>query len=791
MIALENDRLQFSIEPERAVWGLLPAQAEGLSLQEVRMQVHYRLGRERRRALHEWPAPQLTSLEGVPSAHGPLRQLQLVCEPPQGGVSFTITFALPERHPIFLWKLAIHNHSDLPVLVDRLELLRTGAGAGALVFPSPPRALAFYSNGWQSWSWSGAYGSNDRFRRTRLGPLRAPTDVNPGTPQPSRAGHFSSDMFGVLGDRHLRTAVLAGFLSQQQHFGSLEAVLHASNPILRLWANGDGARLDPGAAIEIDWGCLYFFNVDDPDPLAPYLEAVARQHGLTNYPSLQAAPPSGWCSWYQFSSAQYTGTITPADLEGNLEAMHRLHPDLPLEVFQIDDGFEASPGDWFSFNPAFPDGVAGLAERTRQLGLRPGLWLAPFVVHPKSRLAAEHPDWLLRGAFGRPANAGFSWNSLATSLDLTHPEALAYAGEVVRKAAGEWGFKYLKLDYLYTAALPGKRRDPTRTRAQVLHTGLKVLREAAGDDVYLLGCGCPLGPAIGLVDAMRIGSDTHPTWYPEINGIQAFIEQEPNFPSARNACQNALTRASLHRRWWINDPDCLLLRSESHLTEAEVRTVATVIAMSGGSLFVSDDLPALPPERLRIATSLLPLIGEAPTVLDWFDAGTPARLRVDLRNASGGWHLLALFNWEDAPQDVTVNLREFGLDQTQSYYASEFWNQKVHHVTRGKLLRERLPAHGALLYAVRPQDPGVPVYLGSDLHISQGLEVAQWDASDDHLKLTLQRPGAAQGRLVFSLPAPPKQADLDGRSLSWETGREDLCLLTVQFRHTAHLNLAW
>ncbi len=791
MLALENNLLQFHIEPERASWSLSSNGPESLSLQNVEMEAFYRVERVHAHALHEWLSPRISTQEDIPSSQGPLRTLQVSLGPDRYGLRFTLTFALPEIHPLFLWKLSIEHTGEQPVFVDRLELLRTGGKSSGIVFPSPARGLAFFSNGWQSWSWCGAYGFDDRSRRTRLGPIRTPTDANPGTPQPRSAGHFSSDMFAILGDRHQRMGVLAGFLSQQQHFGSLEARLNATHPSLRMWSNGDGARLDPGASLESDWACIQFLGLDVPDPLAPYLDAVARQHDLTNRPSLQADPPSGWCSWYQFSSAQYTGTITPADLERNLEALKEIQPNLPMRIFQIDDGFEAKVGDWFSFTPAFPDGIAGLAGRARQAGLVPGLWLAPFILQPKSALASEHPDWLLRGGLGLPANAGYLWNSFASALDLTHPDALAYACEVVRRAVHEWGFDYLKLDFLYAASLPGKRRDPTRTRAQILRTGLSALREAAGEGATLLGCGCPLGPAIGLVDAMRIGTDTHWTWYPEINGIQAFIQQEPNLPAVRNACQNALTRANLHRRWWINDPDCLLLRKETQLSEAEVQTAATVITMTGGSFLLSDDLAHLPPDRLRIAEAILPLIGEPAQALDWFDAQTPSKLRLDLRAAAGSWHLLAVFNWDDEPRDTIVNLREFGLDPQEVYLVSEYWSQKSQLIRRGKLLREKIPAHGTRLYAVRPLDGLSPAYVGSDLHLSQGLEVSRWEPTPSGLELSIQRPGASQGRLALRLPSSPKKVILDGQSVRPETSPDGIYHLPVEFLRTASLSLSW
>jgi alpha-galactosidase len=583
--------------------------------------------------------------------------------------------------------------------------------------------------------------------------------------------------------------VLAGFLSQRQHFGSLEARIGALPPALRLWANGDGARLDPGAVLETDWACLQIVNPDEPDPLAPYLEAVAREHGLGPFPA-QAAP-TGWCSWYQYSSDDYIGALTAQDVQSNLQALGRLRGQLPLEVIQIDDGYETRVGDWYSFRPAFPAGVSPLAAEIRAAGFTPGLWLAPFIVDPRSRLAAEHPDWLLRGPTGRPANAGFLWNAFTTALDLTHPPALEYAAGVVQTAAHEWGNSYLKLDFLYAAALPGRYRDPARTRAQVLRQGLGALRAAAGPSVTLVGCACPLGSGIGLVEAMRIGADTARRWNPSVSGVEAFLKSEPNLPAARNAAHNALTRAALHRRWWVNDPDCLLLNPHSHLTLDEVRTSAAVIALTGGSLLLSDDLAHLPPERLRIARALLPLIGLRPWVIDWLDSPAPQRLRLDLENTSGLWHLLALFNWDDRPRSLALRLADFGLDPQQVYMAREFWSGEVAGLSEERPLARDYPAHACRVWALRMVAPDAPFYLGSDLHISQGLEVAAWQAGAEGVSLRLERPGPDRGQALLGLPAPPLQAHLGGLSIPWQTPAPGIYAFEVQIDRSAQMEVTF
>ncbi|HEX9616739.1 MAG TPA: alpha-galactosidase, partial [Anaerolineales bacterium] len=741
---LENRSLQLTINPNISRWSVSSRDWNRTSLQDIQVGMHYRRGRSSHHILDQWRRATVSALETADSPHGPLRRLHISTGVKDEDLACELVFALPEDEPLLFWQLSVENRGSQPVLVDRLDLLSTG-----FIYPShsgPPGSLqistkpekvtgrshknspstspgeiAFFSNGWQTWSYTGTYSRDARYHRTRLGPFRSPLYSNAGTPRPRRPGLFVSDMFAVLADRRQRAGLLVGFLSQQRHFGSIEAYIGGPEPALRVWASGDGARLDPGARMASDWACLHFLHLDSPDPLGPYLEAVSREHGLEASVARTTRPPTGWCSWYQFSSEDSIGTITAEKLRENIAAIAQLSSRLPLQVIQIDDGFESLVGDWSSFTAGFPDGVAPLAAEIRQAGCTPGLWLAPFILHPKSRIMADHPEWVLRNHLGRPTNAGFFWNSFAAALDLTHPEAQAYAREVVHTAVHEWGFSYLKLDFLYAAALPGRRHDPTRTRAQVLRSALESLREAAGAESFLLGCACPLGPAIGIVDAMRIGADTSADWLPVFKGRKHFLKTERGFPSARNASHNAITRAALHRRWWINDPDCLLLRPETNLSLAEVQTIATVIALTGGSLILSDHLPDLPTDRLRIAETLLPLIGERPHILDWFDNATPGRLQVDLDGPAGRWHLLALFNWEDEPMDVTLSISDLYLDPSKAYYAREFWRGDIRQIRGDQpndepVIFKGVPPHGVVLLAVRPARPFRPQYLGSDLH---------------------------------------------------------------------------
>ena len=56
-------------------------------------------------------------------------------------------------------------------------------------------------------------------------------------------------------------------------------------------------------------------------------------------------------------------------------------------------------------------------------------------------------------------------------------------------------------------AVPGPRHEDVDGVA-AYRSGLELVREVVGPDVQLVGCGAPLLPSVGLVDAMRVSPDT-------------------------------------------------------------------------------------------------------------------------------------------------------------------------------------------------------------------------------------------------------------------------------------------
>ena len=302
-------------------------------------------------------------------------------------------------------------------------------------------------------------------------------------------------------------------------------------------------------------------------------------------------------------------------------------------MFQVDDGYQAAIGDWQLLAPTFPSSLDRLAADIGAAGYLAGLWLAPFVVAPHAVLAQEHPEWIVRRASGRAVIGLINppWGGETFVLDTTHPDVLAHLEQLARELVA-MGWRYLKLDFTYAPSFAGEWHDASLTPAQRVRAGYDAIRRGAGDDTFLLACGAPLGPCIGVVDGMRIGPDVAPWWAPPAVH-NAYADAAP---STKNAARNTMARSFQHRRLWLNDPDCLMLRTRDTQLDAEqIETWARVVAASGGMVLVSDDLALLDASARRILDDVITegravdarAEATAPAeCIDLLDAWTPARL---------------------------------------------------------------------------------------------------------------------------------------------------------------------
>jgi alpha-galactosidase len=511
----------------------------------------------------------------------------------------------------FSWQVA--NTGTTPVPVRSVAVVHDVGGVRG--------RLGMYQHGYQSWSRSGVVhpgvDTDPAASATlQLLVMSHHADERHGPPEVLR-----SELVTVLADDD--GGYLAGFLGGDRHDGTFRHRPGPSGGQLVVEAFLGDAVLAPGEVRDLH--DVVLAPTDDP---VGALDAWAAECGRRSGARTGAPYQVGWCSWYH-----YFQHVTEQAFRENLARA----ADWPFEVFQLDDGFQSAVGDWTTTDETFPSGLAALAAEVAGAGLRPGLWIAPFVVAPTSRLAAEHPEWVARFPDGEPLIGMYNdhWGGFVHTLDTSHPEVLEHLESLAAELVA-MGFTYLKLDFTYAPGFDGRYHDPSMTPAERVRAGYDAVRRGAGDDTFLLGCGAPLGACIGVVDGMRIGPDVAPWWAPQTE-LFPFPGYEATVPSTLNAWRNTLARAHQHRRLWLNDPDCLMLRTtDTDLTEDQVRAWALAVAASGGMAIVSDDLALLDDSSRALLEEVLALgrqvddaarRGPAPRCEDLLSADPPTTLR--------------------------------------------------------------------------------------------------------------------------------------------------------------------
>lgn len=771
---LEKGDIRFDLNPDDATFHISVAATR---LHARCLAVVFAAGQ--RRALAVTPCRVLEDASATAEdAHGqgPRLLARLATNTP--GLVLLLEIAAYDVHPFLALRVGLANLDRAGLHVHALAPLATSA----LEMGSGP--LDSWVHGYHSWSFSGFIPHTLRQPRMITRFLTGPQSENPTTRYAREVGRTASEQVGALIDTPGQQALAAGFIGLEEMFGQVYMDGRPASKSLLLENTADGLPLPAGETLWGEWAILYRADLPHADPLGIYAEAAAR---LTPGRWPDPHPLPGWSSWYQFFDR-----VTADDMASNQAALRNLRSSLPLSLIQLDDGYQPAWGDWLAHNDRFPTGVENWADSVRADRFEPGLWISPFTIEPGARFWREHPEAVLRDLRGRPAHGGYLIKRWVRGLDPTHPVTQDHVRETIDTVVHRWGIRYLKLDYLYCGALPGVRHNRTRTRAQALRDGLRLIREVAGEEAVILACGCPPGPALGIADLMRVSADVAPYWYPQLFGLRSLFRADFTMPSARGSIAGTLNRSWTHRRWWWLDADNLLVREQQELNADEVQTLVTVMALTGSHLIVSDDLPHISAERLRWAASLLPLSSaEHPALPGIFAQTTPAALIAHRNGAVGPYVLVGLINWDDAPRTLSVGMEQIGLPGDEPLLVFDFWKRSV-YVHQGQTLGTTpLPPHGAALLALRRIEPG-PQYVGSDLHASMGGEVSAWQADSGGVQITVDLGRAAQGTIWLKLPATPATVECDGQPVLLRADvKPGLFALPVAVDGTAVISVAF
>lgn len=544
-----------------------------------------------------------------------------------------------------------------------------------------------------------------------------------------------SEPFLVLGREqgtHPGAFLWVGVLDQLNQLGRVVCELDERGlpELLSVEIPFDGALLMPGQMVETAW-----IWVQGGERWQDLGRQYWQQLIEANPPRRNLPIPSVYCTWYFYGRTD----LTPGVVREELDWFRK--ESWPLDVFQLDSGWEKCFGDWIPGRHWEEWTLEETAAHIASAGFQPGIWTCPFLADQRSDLAAAHPEWILRDPDGEPVYFRAAREDHYV-LDATHPEVMAWLGDLYRRLLAA-GFTYHKLDFTraLVPASPCSYHNSELTKAQVYRTSMELIREALGDEAYLLVCGGLYLPVAGLADGQRSGSDVRGQW------------EQPR--------ADARLRQNLLRTWmaplWHADPDSAMIRrrdqpfnenpiSLGKLNDEEARTIVVNQYLGGGLACFTERMPELDADRAALYRHLLPPLGAASTPVDLFARpGLPAfhTTRVLPKCPElGPWQTVAIINFGDTPATYSPCLERefFGFEEpmANSFLVWEFFTQNFLGETKlgCALPSVEVPPHGTRVLRLQPiQGPG-PFLLGTDRHLSMGgVEIRGWHHEPEQLQI--------------------------------------------------------
>ncbi len=553
--------------------------------------------------------------------------------------------------------------------------------------------------------------------------------------------------FSILADPDSRRGVVTAWLTHRQATGIFFPTMRTDTDgttaaMVRCVQQFGRLQVDAGTSRETDT-LLIGLCADCRAGIEAYAAAVSRNERIQLKPK-----PNVYCTWY------HAGASDAEKLTNNTRfASANLLP-FGLNVMQIDDLWQTpvpkematvvdassilKHGPYKVFveaNQNYPQGMAAMANEIRRQRMIPGIWFMPFAGN-------HHNPYFDNEIFARRADGTVFDDDVAkwsgSCIDLSHPQGEAFVRERVKRIY-DWGYRYFKIDGAHTG-IPSPNiyvntsykddrfgeailHDPRVTHAQAYRCGLGILREES-PDAFVLGCNVSqnmrsMGPAFGLLDAMRIGPDNGGASRGDWNQVTLGAWHGTNL-------------YFLNNRVWYNDPDPVYVRPSNPLESA--RWMCTWMAISGSLHTSSEQYGELPAARLDLLKRCLPSHRLAARPVDYLERARPRLWRVGNDRLT----VIGLFNWDEKqPLEIREPLNRIGLQPQQAYVAFDYWANRFVTPFTGDLHRT-LPGGTCQSLAVRPAT-GHPQVISTSRHVTQGLmDVRQevWNQEDRSLRGT-------------------------------------------------------
>ncbi|MCK5804705.1 MAG: hypothetical protein KAI66_17840 [Lentisphaeria bacterium] len=535
-----------------------------------------------------------------------------------------------------------------------------------------------------------------------------------------------------------------------------------------------GWVLEPGKATELE--TLFLAAGTDPYALLEAWADLARNSCARRQ---WEDVPIGWLGWSwvdAFNVENYEETMLR-----NCRAIRDRLPGHSIQYVWLSIGNLAggTPGNWLEWNyKNFPSGPHALAAKLAELGFRLGLWCGPFYICSAMEQLVEElgeallkrdgetmvvaPEW----RYGDHGHLPREKRPCVYALDPSHPRAQSFIHKVF-KTYRDWGVRYYMIDFLDAGAgslgphVYDAHFDSSLVAGpEAYRAFLQTIRDACGDDTYLLSSSGPMVHNAGLVEAIRTGNDfgegrqitPQSFFYPAsfvING--AGFWTGPGYALRNQACAYYT-----HRKLYINDSGNVLT-VDSPLALESARIHATIHTFGASPAMFGDDIERMAADRLEILRKTLPRPHEIAKPLDLFETPYPDHPKLFHRRVVTPWsiyHVLAVYNFSEDELRLPVQWSQLDESADTSMAIWEFWNQQYLGLCEGGF--EAVVPPGSVRVYRLAADLDRPELLGTDMHLTMG-EMEVVDCAWDERTLTLSgqalRPSGEIGCVFFRAPA--------------------------------------
>ena len=432
-------------------------------------------------------------------------------------------------------------------------------------------------------------------------------------------------------------------------------------------------------------------------------------------------PPVGWMTWYAVKFDASEETVLE---NAKFQAEHLkdygantiwvdwewYHNDIPADR---EDGVNSLMPD----PKKYPNGMKYLADKIRELGFVPSLWIGYTHEPGPNKYTEKYPEMVLAEYH---AWCGYYF------YDYTNPHYLnEYLPEALENVH-KWGYDAIKFDVLPSSMMVNdlyhdRMYDPSQSTYEAYRNMLKKTREVLGKDMYMLSCSGATQPSVlwgsDIFDAARIGDDIF-TWEENLSNIKRIQEFYP-----------------LHNIQLHVDADNVVIREEFNDIE-QAKSRAAVISLLGLPFTFGDDFKALDEKRVDILKRSLPIIDMHPMDLNAAEFNRKDLIiNLNIVKDYEEYQVSGVFNMKETADKRTVKFDEDLHLENGKYLVYDFYRDEFMGIMEGKAELDFVPYEARIL-SFRPYK-GVPQVVSTSRHITQGAaEIKAMSFEDNKLKIT-------------------------------------------------------